>query len=254
MKLLSYFSALIIIIVSVFACGGNSGNRKMADGSAADTAYTGPDSIVKYFSNEKLLKEVTFKDGKRNGLTRTFYPGGQLYQTFIYKNDLREDSSGWYYLEGQLFRSTPYRHDTIQGIQRQYYRDGKKRARIGYDKGLRTELFQEFTKDGKLVKSYPDILVDVKDDYRKSGKVTLTLSLSDNGQKVRFYKGELAEGKYDTAKYDAIRVVNGKGTLVMKKSGTGGSKSVGIIGDITTSFGNRYLTWKKIELPYDDLK
>lgn len=254
MKLLSTSAVTLLIVIFFYACGGNPGKRNGTDNTAQDTLDTGPDSIVKYFSSQRLLKEVTFKDGLRNGLTRTFYPGGQLYQTFWYRNDLREDSSGWYYLEGQLFRSTPYLHDTIQGIQRQYYRDGRKRAMIGYDKGLRTGLFEEFTRDGKLVNDYPEITVNQKDEYKTSGRYTISLALSDNSKKVRFYKGEFTDGRFDTAKYEAIKVVDGKGRLLLRKSADGGKNYVGIIGDITTTFGNRFLTYKKIELPYNDLK
>ncbi len=254
MKTLSKIAVALVITLFLFACAGNSGTKGRNNDVSSDTTDTTPDSIVSYFSNQKLLKEVSFKNGVRNGLTRTFYPGGQLYQTFIYRNDVREDSSGWYYLEGQLYRSTPYVHDTIHGIQRQYYRDGKKRARIGFDKGLRTGLFEEYTKDGKRVNDYPEIVVTVKDDYNKNGRYTLTLALSDNSQKVRFYKGDFTGEKYDTSKYDIIKVIDGKGSLVLRKSASGGKNYVGIVGDILTGFGNRYLTYKKIDLPYNDLE
>ena len=76
---------------------------------------------------------------------KSFYMGGQLYQTFWYEKGLKEDSVRWYYLEGQLFRTTPYKNDTIDGIQKQYYRTGKLKAKIGYSKGMGTKFFQEFT-------------------------------------------------------------------------------------------------------------
>ena len=254
MKNLSLFIVSTVFFLSFFACSGNKENRKAGDTAVNDTVDNTPDSIVRYFSNQKVLKEVSFKNGVRNGLTKTFYVGGQLYQTFLYKNDLREDSSGWYYTEGQLFRSTPYLHDTIHGIQRQYYRDGKIRARIGYDKGLRTEFFQEFTKDGKLVKGYPEITITATDNYKKKGQYILTLGFSDNSKNVRFYNGEIIEGKYDTTRYKSIKTIDGKGTLVLKKTGIEGKNYIGIVGDVTTNLGNRYLTYKKVDLPYNDLQ
>ena len=55
-------------------------------------------------SGKYLVKEVTFKNGVREGLMKSFYQTGEVRQTFWYENGLREDSSRWYYQEGQLFR------------------------------------------------------------------------------------------------------------------------------------------------------
>jgi hypothetical protein len=246
-------ASAIVILAGIFIAG--CGSRTSADeksGAAADSLNV-PDSVVRYFSQQRLLKEVTFRNGIRNGLTKTYYPGGQLYQTFWYVNDLREDSSGWYYTEGQLFRSTPYRRDTIDGIVKQYYRTGEIRARIGYSKGLRTTLFEEYSRDGKLVKNYPEIVVAANDQYSASGRYILNLALSDNGTRVKFFRGEFTNGLYDTAFIKPIITVDGKAGLVLKKTGKPGNGYLNIIGEITTNFGNKYIASKKVELPYNDL-
>jgi hypothetical protein len=253
MRSFSGITVIFILVMAFFACNSNNKSLNRRDLNEADTIDNTPDSIVKYFSSQRLLKEVSFKNGVRNGLTKTYYPGGQLYQTFWYRHDLREDSSGWYYLEGQLYRSTPYVHDTIQGIQRQYYRNGNKKARIGFDKGLRTEFFEEFTADGKLVSNYPELTVSVTDEYKTRGSYTITLNMSDNSKNAKFYKGEFIEGRYDTTKYTPIKTVDGIGKLVLKKTGATGNNYVGVIGSFLTNFQNRKLVYKKIELPYNDL-
>jgi hypothetical protein len=246
--------SLILIIALVLTAGYGTGcSGKKGNEAATDTMGVA-DSVVQYFSQERLLKEVTFKDGVRNGLTKTYYPGGQLYQTFWYRNDLREDSSGWYYVEGQLFRSTPYMHDTIDGIVKQYYRTGKIRAKIGYSKGLRTTYFEEFDQNGKVIRNYPEVLVNVTDTYNSNGRYRISLSLSDKSQKVKFYRGEFTEGRFDTARCDIIRTVDGKGVIELRKSSSPKPAYVGVIGEITTLFGNRYLSSKRIDLPYSDLQ
>jgi len=107
--------------------------------SVHDTGYTG---IKQYMSGKTLVKEVTFKNGVREGLMKSFYQTGEVRQTFWYDKGLREDSSLWYYQEGQKFRATPYKRDTIDGIQKQFYRNGRLRAKLGYSKGLRTTFFR----------------------------------------------------------------------------------------------------------------
>jgi hypothetical protein len=250
---------LIFLILVLFAnagCGGKGGAKKDAESgseisSVTDTGFTG---IKKYRSGQLVVKEVTFKNGVRDGLTKTYYPGGQLYQTFWYKNNLREDSACWYFLEGQVFRTTPYKHDTLDGIQKQYYRTGEIRARIGYKKGLRTTYFQEFDRNGKLMGGYPDIVATPVDEYKTKGSYKIGLELSDRSPKVKFYRGELADGRFDTTKCKTLSTNDGKALLELKKSGSDQTRYVNIIAEIITPFGNKYLAIKNIELPYKDLK
>jgi len=253
MKIHLFSILFFIAIIIAGGCLNKRSSGKKEVGMNSDTIGT-PDSVVKYFSNQLLLKEVAFKNGVRNGLTKTYYPGGQLYQTFWYVNDLKEDSATWYYTEGQVFRTTPYKRDTVDGTQRQYYRTGEIRAKIGYSKGLRTTLFQEFNKNGKLVKEYPQIIFETVDEYKNSDRYKINLSLSDSSKRVKFYKGEFTDNRFDTAKCQVIRTLNGKASLILKKAGVPAKNYVGIIGEITTLMGNRYLTYKKIDLPYNDLK
>ena len=185
---------------------------------------------------------------------RSFYQGGQQYQTFWYENGLREDSVRWYYPEGQLFRSSPYKHDTLDGIQKQYFRNGKLKAKIGFTKGLRNPLLEEYTLQGNLVRGYPQIVVSITDDYKTRGTYRIGLELSDKSTKVKFYRGEFTDNRFDTTRCKTINTAGGKGTLILKKTGTATSVYVGVIAEIITGYGNKYLDYKKIELPYNDLK
>jgi antitoxin component YwqK of YwqJK toxin-antitoxin module len=256
MKIMNSTYAILILAALLGGCRGGSkqeknNNSEQAASAVSDTGFTG---IKQYRNNQRLIKEVTFKNSVREGLMKSFYMGGQLYQTFWYEKGLREDSARYYYLEGQLFRTTPYKHDTIDGIQKQYYRTGGLKARIGYSRGMRTTLLQEFTKEGKLVSGYPDILVVVDDKYKSEGTYKIVLGISDMSAKVKFYRGEFTDSRFDTTICKFIAPVSGKHFLILKKTGQQGADHVGIIASISTNFGNRYLTYKKIDLPYKDLK
>ena len=256
MKLINYLILLIMIILALPGCTGKSTRKKDLDVNAdtisvPDTGYTG---IKKFYTNDLLIKEITFKNGVREGAMRSFYQGGQVYQWLWYEKGLREDSVVWYYLEGQVFRTTPFKHDTIDGIQKQYYRNGNLRAKIKFVKGLRTTFFEEYNDKGKVIGGYPDILYSIRDNYKTNGQVGISLGLSNNSPKVTFYKGELANGLFDTTKCVRIKTINGKAIISLQKSGSPQSGYQGVIAEIITPFGNRYITGKKIELPYKDLK
>jgi len=245
-----------LIILSVAGCKGRVMSKKeLAAGTdtltVPDTGYTG---IKQYFSGDLLLKEVTFKNGVRQGVTKTYYQGGQLYQTYWYENGLREDSAKWYYLEGRVFRSTPMKHDTIDGIQKQYYKNGHLRAKLTFIKGLRSPRIEEYNQNGKLIRDYPEIVYSINDNYDATGKIRINLELTDKSKKVKFYRGEFTNGVFDTVKCLPIKSVNGKTFLDMKKTGTPRADYVGVIAVFLTEFGNKYLAYKKIDLPFRDLK
>lgn len=254
----TFSGSLILILTLVLwsGCGGKrTSNRDSLTGndtvSVHDTGFTG---IKHFMSGTHLVMETTFKNGVKEGLMKTYYIGGKLRRTFWYENGLREDSSLWYYEEGQLFRITPFKKDTIDGIQTQYFRNGKLKAKMGYKKGLRTLYFEEFTMDGKVVGGYPGIVVNVKDNYNSRGVYTISLELSDKSKKVQYYRGDLGRGVFDTIRCIKIKTTVGIGMLDLKKSGSAQPASVDVIAQILTNYGNNYLTYKKIELPYKDLK
>jgi hypothetical protein len=255
MKIISGSIITIFSILFTISCGGKGGSKKDAQIqtdtiTVPDTGFTG---IKKYVSGQFLIKEVTFKNGVREGLMKSFYQDGRVRMTFWYENGVREDSSRFFYPEGKLFRTTPYKRDTIDGIQKQYYRDGKLKAKIGYKKGLRTTYFEEYKQDGKLVGGYPELIVSKTDNYKSKGIYRVSLQLSDKSTKVRYYQGDLTGGIFDTAHCKPIKAIKGIGNLDLRKTGTPKTGSVNVVAEILTNFGNNYLVSKKIELPYNDL-
>jgi hypothetical protein len=249
-----FYGSIIFILVLLLnpGCKGKAGSGSANDTTAvADTGFTG---IKKYMSGNQLAMETTFRNGVKEGLTRTFYPGGRLKGTLWYENGLREDSAKWYFEDGHLFRTTPYRRDTVDGIQIQYFRSGKLKAKIGYKKGFRTFEFEEFDMEGKKVGGYPELVVNMKDEYNSKGTYTISLSLSDKSQKVKYFTGDFSNGVVDTTRCIKINTINGTGILQLKKSNSQQAGSVDVLASILTFYGNNYLVHKKIELPYKDLK
>jgi len=252
-----YGSFLLLIAFSILpGCNGKKAPQKEAVAvtdsvTVPDTGYTG---IKKYMSGKYLVKEVTFKNGIKEGLMKSYYMTGEVRHTFLYKNGLREDSSIWFYQEGQKFRVTPFKKDTVDGIQKQYYRTGHLKAKLGYSRGLRTTFIQEFTPEGKLVSGYPSLVVNVTDNYKTLGGYKIVLELSDKSPNVRYWRGDFANGLFDTAHCEKLKVIKGIATLNLKKTSSKATPFVGVIAEILTNFGNNYLVYKKIDLPYKDLK
>jgi antitoxin component YwqK of YwqJK toxin-antitoxin module len=248
-----------VLILIVFISGPGCLNKrtpkapdqeKIDTTSVADTGFTG---IKKYYMKSFLVKEVTLKNGIRNGLMKTYYQSGKLYQTFWYVNGVREDTAKWYFEDGKVFRASPYKNDTIDGTQIQYYRSGKVKAKLSYVEGARTPFLEEYLQDGKKVSGYPEIVINLKDEYNQNGTYKIWLELSKKDVKVSFYRGEYINGLFLPKKYIKLNTTDYKGYLGLKKTGKTGNSYIGIIAEISTEFGNKYLTYKKIDLPYSDL-
>src|SRR5512133_3036797 len=174
-------SLIVLILIVAIGCTGKGPGKK--ETKAAEEITTVPDTgftgIKKMMSGQYVVSEITFQNGVRDGLMKTFYQGGQVRTTFWYEKGLKQDSARWYYQEGQLFRTTPFKNDTVDGIQKQFYRNGRVKAKIGYSKGLRTTFIQEFTPEGKLVGNYPTLVVNITDNYKTKGIYRVSLELSD---------------------------------------------------------------------------
>jgi hypothetical protein len=243
--------SFIIILTFLVVSGCGKGTGKKSSLSVADTGFTG---IKQYTSLNHLSVETTLKNGVKERLTKMYYLSGNLSHTSWYQNGLKEDTGKWYYEEGQLFRSTPYKRDTIDGIQIQYFRTGNVKAKIGYKKGLRTFFIQEFDIYGKLMSSYPQLIVNIKEDYITKGRYRISLGLSDTSTAVKYYVGDFGSGVFDTTRTVEIKTINGIGTLDMKKTGISHTDSVDVLASIRTLYGNNYLLHKKIILTSEELK
>jgi antitoxin component YwqK of YwqJK toxin-antitoxin module len=252
--------AYVLIVIFFFSGSGclNKRTPKTPDqnqtdtlaASKSDTGYTG---IKQYFSKSYLVKEVTFKNGIRQGLMKTYYLNGKLYQTFWYENGMREDTAKRYFEDGKIYRVTPYKRDTMDGTQIQYYKNGKVRARLNFVAGSRTPFLEEFLQNGSKVSGYPEIVINIQDDYGRNGTYKISLELNKKDVKVSFYSGEYIDGLFMPKKYIKLNTTDYKGYLGLKKTGKTGKSYVGIIAEISTELGNKYLTYKKIDLPYNDL-
>jgi hypothetical protein len=256
MKTFSGSIGLILFLMLTVTCTekgrAKKDNQTFIDTTAvADTGYTG---IKQYTNGPNMIKEVTFKNGIREGLMKSFYKSGRVRQTFWYHNGLREDSARWLYEEGQVFRTTPYKNDTIDGIQKQYYRNGRLKAKLGFSKGFRTTYLEEFTPEGKIVKGYPELVATISDQYKTRGIYRISLELSNKSSYVKFYRGEFTNGVFDSTRCKRIDAINGVAFLDLRKTGSPKAGSVSVIAQVLTNFNNNYLIYKKIELPYNDLK
>lgn len=89
-------------------------------------------TIQEFYSNGNLKSEMHFKEGKRNGLTKTYYQDGSLLQKVYYKNDILTDSMYSYYPDGNLKEKGYFIHGLPNGIISSYYEDGVLKQEVSF--------------------------------------------------------------------------------------------------------------------------
>ena len=156
MKQLTAITAILIMIIAA-SCGGGTGDaggRNKNAGNVPDTGFTG---IRNYIKDNVKVKEVEFRNGVMEGMTRTYYKGGVIEQEIPYADGKKNGEARWYYPDSKLFRVTPYLNDTIHGSQIQYYKSGRVKAKIDFvrrETSARARGVQDERREGDRLSGY----------------------------------------------------------------------------------------------------
>jgi hypothetical protein len=253
MKQLASFLMTLTLLITV-SCGsgtGDSGAAKNKTKHESDTGYTG---VKSYFTKDNVkVKEIEFRNGIRNGLTRTYYAGGVLEQEIKYVDGKKNGEAKWFYPDSKLFRITPYVNDTIDGPQIQYYKSGRIKAKLDYKEGKRLPGLEEYTINGEKVTDYPTVRYKIDDQYKEKGICIIFIDMSDLSENVKFYRGDYVNGLVDLTVLTPLKQNATSGYLSLKKTPGVTADSVTVISAYLTPYGNRLYYRTPIPLPYKDL-
>jgi len=225
----SYLALALVIMLSACNSIGNSNQETPASARAkqSDENYTG---IKKFYQGEVLSKEITYKNGIKEGLCKNYYDDGRLKRTIWYANNLKEDTAKWYYRNGSVYRATPYSNNKIHGVQIKYHENGRIQARIPYKHGLRTPGLEEYSENGVRVGKTPSINQNISTrEYESEGIVTVVPTLSNKSKNVKYYQGGIIDGAFDERKAKDITASTGMGFVELNKTDSGGSAYIDVV-------------------------
>lgn len=249
----------LVLLLSFMLAACNSLSKQeeakslnQASKNQSDENYSG---IKQFYDGEILKKEITYKNGTKEGLCKNYYDDGKLKRTIWYANNLKEDTASWYYKEGSVYRATPYSNDKIHGMQIKYYKSGRVQARMPYKHGFRTSGLEEFYDNGLPVDNIPEIKhKTITRDYESDGVVTIVLTLSNESKNVKYYRGGLTDGAFNQNKAKDISASTGMGYVELFKTESGSKSYIDVVAVYTTRFRNKEIIIKRIKLPYNDLR
>ena len=196
-----------------------------------------------------LLSEVNFVNNKKEGPAVNYYASGKVHTRLMYKNGVKDGESIWYYESGKVFRINPFKNDKLNGTQKFYFENGKVMAEVPYMNGQPGIGLKEYSESGELLKNYPVIQFEEDDQIYLHQSITLKVSLSNKSSRVKFYIGNLLDGKFLDAKSIAIPVKGGvarKEYKVMPDSKK--NERINAIAVYTTNYGLPYVTQRTYNL------
>ena len=136
-----------------------------------------------------LQMECTFKDGKEDGLHRQWYENGQLMWECIYKDDKKNGLDRKWYENGQLKAEFTYKYDKMDGLCRDWYENGQLETEYTYKNGKKGGLYRFWYENGQLWEECT---------YKDNKRDGLYRSWYENGQleEERAYKDGKTYGLY----------------------------------------------------------
>lgn len=163
------YLGLVMLISSVTAFGADAGVQNQPkvqldtirtsyeDGSPARiyTVLAGTETreglSVSYHPNGKVAVEAPYKNGKLDGVFRSYYENGKVWQTVGYLDGIEEGFSVTYYENGSKKIKEVYKNGILDGATEEYYENGKLRRKLPYVKGHIHGVGKVFDEQGAMV-------------------------------------------------------------------------------------------------------
>lgn len=181
----------IPFLILLVSCGPGKEKAKSDDSTTVNA--NGERVARSVYDNGKVKSEIPYKDGKKNGIARTFDRDGSLILELPYVNGVRNGVSKKYYTGGTvLAQTTEYKDDKMNGVQKKYRGNGNLMSEITYENDFPCSDLKEYLENTSLKKKYPSIDVKVQNNVSTTGIYKLNISMSEKVRSVKFYKGKLS--------------------------------------------------------------
>lgn len=121
-----------------------------------------------WFPTGQIMLEARYKIGKRDGLTRTWYENGHPKVEETYRGGLKDGNAKSWFENGQKWMDYTHWNDKRDGPLVWWYENGQKRQEGNYKGGMRFGEWTYYQEDGKIL--YRKIFRDGQPISTKYGK------------------------------------------------------------------------------------
>ncbi len=202
---------ILVLLLSVtlgltscdFFGSSNSGKNSDANEVNADGIfyrkqhyYNDPSAPVEW---KVSLKKNEDGETVRQGVSIRYSKSGKVYEEVNYENNLKQGTRLTYHGNGKVWKEQVYNNGKLDGICKRYDREGRITAEYPYKNGYPGIGLKEYTNLG-VEREMPKLHIQKIDQVRTANKYKLKLSLTGENlnriKSVKYYNGDLIEGKY----------------------------------------------------------
>ena len=127
------------------------------NGKLSSTLYLkrGDGKLQKYNINGNLIREETYVNGKKNGITKLYFDNGQLETVAEYKNDKLNGPFKLYNQNGIVESEGTYKDDKLTGLIKNYYENGSLKSEQNYQNDKLHGISKSYYKNGSINEIIP---------------------------------------------------------------------------------------------------
>ena len=168
------------------------------------------DSIWKFYNEDgKLILEITYGEGKKNGIKTTYQAKEIIKENYV--NDIKEGFTSYYYPDGKLRLAVKFVKGREQGMAREYSPQGNVITLLEYKSGYLVgrekvnRLNSDTLKEGKWVSFYTNGNLKTEEYYSAGIKNGYFKTYSEDGNLLsvlKYINGELQKDAPELSKLD----------------------------------------------------
>lgn len=101
-------------------------------------------------SKNNLYMEISYINGKKNGIEKMYYPNGALFQETPYSDNVIDGIKRIYSENGSIDVEISYKNGQAEGQEIAYRENGKLWYKMSYKQGKKDGIYKHYDKNGKL--------------------------------------------------------------------------------------------------------
>jgi antitoxin component YwqK of YwqJK toxin-antitoxin module len=151
-----------------------------------------------FYPNGQIKSEIDFSGGKVNGQVKTYFENGRISEISSWTNDFRNGTSKFFYDNGAIYQEESYKDGKLNGEQTTYFDNGKIKTRISYKDDF---VWQVLVTNDTLGNKLDELTIDngngVLNTYYPNGKIqskTDFVNGMPNGKSKFFFESGKEQG------------------------------------------------------------
>lgn len=128
----------------------NERGKKIAEGHYINEKKVGKWT---FFSNNKKISEEHFVNGQKHGISKKFYPTGELFEKSEWRNGKQEGNYEVFFKNGKPYMQCKYSNGKRNGLCLSYFNNGRVEMEAHYNNNLRHNEWKFYNASGEFLYS-----------------------------------------------------------------------------------------------------